>query len=159
MQHINVELTPKYGLMTKHQEKFPVTKKDLNILLRYLFETDEHDYLHERSRFQNAFALCLFSNSGARAGSIVESSSYQGTNECLYYKVSTYISCNIKEKSQIMYWQSIKHLVFNLQWNSDMKIKYWITINPEFLKGHHYDDEVDMWVSHYFLCEIGYWQW
>ena len=80
-------LTPKYGLQTKHREKFPVTRKDLDILLRHLFEKDDHDYIHERARFQDAFALCLFSNSGSRAGAVVESSSYRGTNECLYYRV------------------------------------------------------------------------
>lgn len=78
-----------------------MTNKDLDILLRHLFENDEHDYIHERSRFQDAFALCLFSNSGSRAGSIVESSSYRGTNECLYYKVFIYLSCNIKGKRML----------------------------------------------------------
>lgn len=83
-----------------------MTKKDLDILLRHLFETDDHDYLHECSRFQDAFALCLFSNSGSRAGSIVESSSYRGTNECLYYRVFIYISCNIKENRILTIYQA-----------------------------------------------------
>ncbi|KAF7137127.1 hypothetical protein CNMCM5793_007191 [Aspergillus hiratsukae] len=118
--NIRNELTPKYGLVTKHRDKFPVTRKDLDILLRHLFEDDDHDYVHERARFQDAFSLSLFSGSGARAGAIVESSSYRGTNECLYYK----------------------HLSFNLQWDTKcMEVKYWVTIDPEFLKGHRYDDE------------------
>lgn len=64
-----------------------MTRRDLDILLRQLFEDDGHDYIHERARFQDAFALSLFSGSGARAGAIVESSSYRDTNECLYYRV------------------------------------------------------------------------
>ncbi|KAF4201971.1 hypothetical protein CNMCM8927_000885 [Aspergillus lentulus] len=118
--HIRNELTQKYGLETKHREKFPVTSRDLDILLRHLFEDDDHDYIHERARFQDAFSLSLFSGSGARAGAIVESSSYRDTNECLYYR----------------------HLSFNLQWDSkNMEVKYWVTIDPEFLKGHRYNDE------------------
>ncbi|KAA8649640.1 uncharacterized protein ATNIH1004_002311 [Aspergillus tanneri] len=83
-----------------------------------LFQDDDHDYIHERSRFQDAFALSLFSASGARAGAIVESSSYRNTNECLYYK----------------------HLRFNIQYK-DNKIKRWVTIDPEFVKGLRYSDE------------------
>jgi hypothetical protein len=59
-QHINNELTPKYGLSTKHREKFQVTKVDLDILIKHLYENDQHDYVHERCRFQQAFGLSLF---------------------------------------------------------------------------------------------------
>jgi hypothetical protein len=86
-QHIKNVLTPKYGLSTQHRERFPVTKLDLDILLRHLYEKDDHDYIHERSRFQDAFGLALFASSGARAGAIVESSSYRNSNEALYYEV------------------------------------------------------------------------
>ncbi|KAM0107297.1 hypothetical protein ACP6JB_007115 [Aspergillus fumigatus] len=116
--YIHNELTPKYGLETKHREKFHVTATDLDLLLKRLFQDDDHDYIHERARFQDAFALSLFSGSGARAGAIVESSSYRNTNECLYYK----------------------HLTFNIQYK-DNKIKRWVTIDPEFVKGHRYSDE------------------
>lgn len=39
-------------------------------------------------------ALALFAGSGSRAGAIVELSSYQNTNECLYYKVGAYNVCS-----------------------------------------------------------------
>ena len=64
-----------------------MTAKDIDYLLRHLFENDDHDYLHERMRVQIGSALSLFAGSGARAGAVVESSSYRNTNECLYYKV------------------------------------------------------------------------
>jgi hypothetical protein len=117
-----------------------VTSRDLDILLRHLFEDDDHDYIHERARFQDAFSLSLFSGSGARAGAIVESSSYRDTNECLYYRV-----CPSPYLSESLILISIQHLSFNLQWDSKNKeVKYWVTIDPEFLKGHRYDDEAVM---------------
>jgi hypothetical protein len=59
------------------REVFTVARKDFDLLLRHLFEDDDgHDYIHERTRFQDAFSLSLFSSSKARAGAIVESSSY-----------------------------------------------------------------------------------
>ena len=64
-----------------------MTAKDIDYLLRHLFENDDHDYLHERMRVQIGSALSLFTGSGARAGAVVESSSYRNTNECLFYKV------------------------------------------------------------------------
>ena len=64
-----------------------MTAKDIGYLLRHLFENDDHDYLHERMRVQIGSALSLFAGSGARAGAVVESSSYRNTNECLYYGV------------------------------------------------------------------------
>jgi hypothetical protein len=86
-KYIHNVLTPKYGLETKHREKFHVIATDLDLLLKRLFQDDDHDYIHEQARFQDIFALSLFSASGARAGAIVESSSYRNTNEYLYYKV------------------------------------------------------------------------
>jgi hypothetical protein len=55
--------------------------------MEYLWRSDDHDYPHERYRVQLAFLLVVFSSSGARAGAIVESSGYRGTNEALTYKV------------------------------------------------------------------------
>lgn len=101
-KHIRNVLTPRHKLPTEHREKFQVTAKDIDLLLRRLFQDDDHDYVHERARFQNGFALSLFSGSGARAGSIVESSDYRGTNEALFYEVSRrpcYISKLQKTKS------------------------------------------------------------
>jgi hypothetical protein len=116
-----------------------VTARDLDLLLRHLFEEDDHDYIHERYRFQEAFALSLFSNSAARAGAIVESSAYRGSNECLYYKVCRGNRVALANLYTYLY---LKHLRFNLQWGSDKKIKYWVTIDPEFLKGHRYDEKL-----------------
>lgn len=86
-KYIENVLTPKYNLTVQHREKFPVTNKDLSYLLRHLFEEDDHDYPHELMRIYCAFTLSLFSASGARAGAVVEASSYSGSNESLHYKV------------------------------------------------------------------------
>lgn len=134
-------MTPKYGLETKHREKFHVTATDLDLLLKRLFQDDDHDYIHERARFQDAFALSLFSGSGARAGAIVESSSYRNTNECLYYKVY-WIPTSTDPVREANYLYK-KHLTFNIQYK-DNKIKRWVTIDPEFVKGHRYSDEAVM---------------
>lgn len=88
IKYIDNVLTPKYHLTVQHREKFPVTNKDLSYLLRHLFEEDDHDYPHELMRIYCAFTLSLFSASGARAGAVVEASSYPGSNESLYYRVS-----------------------------------------------------------------------
>lgn len=87
IQYIRTELTPKYGLSTKPRDQFLVTHKDIDYLLHHLFTGDDHDYIHERARVQIGAALSLFAGSGARAGAIVEASSYRGTNECLYFRV------------------------------------------------------------------------
>lgn len=39
------------------REVFTVARKDFDLLLRQLFEDDGHDYIHERTRFQDAFSL------------------------------------------------------------------------------------------------------
>lgn len=85
---IQTELTRKYELPTKPRERSFVTAKDIDYLLRHLFKNDDHDYKHERVRVHTGSALSLFAGSGARAGAVVESSSYPGTNECLYSKVA-----------------------------------------------------------------------
>lgn len=89
IKYIDNVLTPKYNLTVQHREKFLVTKKDLDYLLRHLFEEDNHDYQHEVMRIYCAFTLSLFSASGARAGAVVEASSYPDTNESIYYGVCT----------------------------------------------------------------------
>ena len=55
--------------------------------MAHLWCSDDHEYLHERYRVQLSFLLIVFSATGARAGAIVESSSYRGTNQALAYKV------------------------------------------------------------------------
>ena len=64
-----------------------MTAKDIDYLVRHLFENDDHDYSHEQMRVQIGSALSLFAGSGARAGAVVELSSYHNTNECLSYRV------------------------------------------------------------------------
>lgn len=86
-KYIRTALTTKYGLPTRPRERFLVTAKDIELLLRYLFVNDTHEYVYERARVQTGTGLSLFAGSGVRAGAIVESSSYRGTNECLYYRV------------------------------------------------------------------------
>ena len=70
-------------------------------MLKHLWTADDHEYLHERYRVQLAFMLQLFCYSGARAGAIVESSSYRGTNEAITYKVSKILSKNPKIQQTI----------------------------------------------------------
>ena len=69
-----------------------VTAKDIEYLIRRLFGDDNHDYMHERARAQIGSSLSLFAGSGARAGAIVESSSYRESNEALYYRVGLFIN-------------------------------------------------------------------
>ncbi|KAA8644962.1 uncharacterized protein ATNIH1004_009173 [Aspergillus tanneri] len=122
LDYIRNVLTAKYGLPTKPRERALVTAQDIEYLLRHLFEKDNHDYIHERARVQTGSSLSLFAGSGARAGAIVESSSYRNSNECLYYR----------------------HLTFNLKWSKNGLIKRWVTIDPEFLKGWRYRDDTTL---------------
>jgi hypothetical protein len=87
LKYIRQDLTVKYQMPTKPRERFMVTAKDIDYLLRGLFGDDWHDYKHERARVQTGSALALFAGSGTRAGAVVESSAYLHTNECLYYGV------------------------------------------------------------------------
>ncbi|KAF7590037.1 hypothetical protein BBP40_003426 [Aspergillus hancockii] len=120
LNYIRTVLAERHSLPTKPRERFLVTAKDIDLLLHHLFGEDDHDYVHERARVQTASSLALFSGSAARAGAIVESSSYRKTNECLYYK----------------------HLTFNLKWSGDAGgLKRWVVIDPEFLKGLRYRDD------------------
>ncbi|KAJ5235461.1 uncharacterized protein N7469_004629 [Penicillium citrinum] len=120
LNYIRQDLTVKYKLATKPRERYMVTAKDIDYLLRGLFGDDWHDYRHERARVQTGSALAIFAGSGSRAGAVVESSDYRDTNECLYYR----------------------HLTFNIKWSSkNDEIKRWVTIDPEFLKGKRYKDD------------------
>ncbi|RDL31538.1 Uncharacterized protein BP5553_09747 [Venustampulla echinocandica] len=83
---ISGSLRQKLNLSTKKRDKYLVTQKDLTRLLEYLWCSDDHEYLHERLRVQLTFCLIIFAACGARAGAIVESSSYKGSNEALTYK-------------------------------------------------------------------------
>ncbi|KAJ5813677.1 uncharacterized protein N7503_000427 [Penicillium pulvis] len=123
LNYIRTTSTPKYGLSTKPRERFMVTAKDIEYLLRRLFGDDCHDYIHERARVQTGSALSLFAGSGARAGAVVESSAYRDSNECLYYR----------------------HLSFHLKWSREVgALKRWVTIDPEFLKGWRYRDDATL---------------
>ncbi|KAH2457205.1 hypothetical protein KXW63_002869 [Aspergillus fumigatus] len=123
LNFIKDDLTRKWELPTKPREVFLVTAKDIEYLLRRLFGDDPHDYVHERARVQTGSSLSLFAGSGARAGAIVESSSYRNTNECLYYG----------------------HLSFHIKWSKPAgTVKRWVTIDPEFLKGWRYRDDVTL---------------
>ncbi|KAJ5639155.1 uncharacterized protein N7484_007017 [Penicillium longicatenatum] len=122
LNFIRNDLTKQYGLRTKPRERFPVTAKDIDYLLHYLFNRDYHDFKHERARVQTASSLSLFAGSGSRAGAVVESSSYRNSNECLYYR----------------------HMKFQIKWGNDGELIRWVTIDSEFLKGHRYNDDIDM---------------
>jgi hypothetical protein len=62
--------------------------------MTHLWCFHDHEYLHERYRVQLSFMLILFASCGARAGAIVESSSYRGTNQALAYKVRKILAYN-----------------------------------------------------------------
>ncbi|EER41728.1 conserved hypothetical protein [Histoplasma capsulatum H143] len=80
-------------------------------------------------------------SSAARAGAVVESSSYRNTNECLYYK----------------------HLTFNIKRTSGSEeVIRWVTLDPEFLKGHRYrDDEIlpRTWFNSHPVLGLGFLFW
>ncbi|OBT76035.1 hypothetical protein VF21_03576, partial [Pseudogymnoascus sp. 05NY08] len=83
---ISGSLQQQYNLSTKKWDKYLVTFKDLTRLMTHLWCSHDHEYLHERYRVQLSFILIVFASCGARAGAIVESSSYRGTNQALTYK-------------------------------------------------------------------------
>jgi hypothetical protein len=137
-------LTRKWELPTKPREVFLVTAKDIEYLLRRLFGDDPHDYVHERARVQTGSSLSLFAGSGARAGAIVESSSYRNTNECLYYGVC----CPniLLDPSRPL--TRAQHLSFHIKWSKPAgTVKRWVTIDPEFLKGWRYRDDVTLYAK------------
>ena len=74
-------------LSGRKRAKLLVTSEDVENLMAYLWKHDFHDYKHERMRVQMAFALILFSATGARVGTINESTMYRDSNEALWYKV------------------------------------------------------------------------
>ena len=53
-----------------------MTARDLDLFFRYLFKKDSYNCIYKCYRFQEVFALLLFSNSDTRAGAIVESNIY-----------------------------------------------------------------------------------
>ncbi|KAJ5475418.1 hypothetical protein N7539_007705 [Penicillium diatomitis] len=118
--YIKTTLTSERGLNTKPRQKFQTTGIDILYLLRHLFGYDDHDYVHERARVQFGSLLSLFAGSAQRAGAIIVSSSYRGTNECLFYK----------------------HMTFNIKWNESRdKVVRWVTVRPEFTKGKRYRND------------------
>jgi len=62
------------------RDKVMVIAKDLAVMIHYFIYNDTHNFTHERYRVQLAFLLLLFCGTGARAGVIVESSSYCNSN-------------------------------------------------------------------------------
>ena len=116
-----------------------MTARDLDLFLRYLFEKDSYNYIHKCYRFQEVFAFLLFSNSDTRAGAIVESNIYWDSNKNLYYKIYRQNRVALANLYTYLY---LKYLSFNFQWGSDKKIKYWVTIDPEFLKEYRYDEKL-----------------
>lgn len=110
-----------------------MTAKDIDYLLHHLFDGDCHDFKHERARIQTASSLSLFASSGSRAGAIVESSSYQGSNECLYYKVCMLRGWHHLISILTTFLQDIE---FHIKWaEKEQTLRRWVTIHPRFLKG------------------------
>lgn len=89
IKYIDNFLTPNIILLCSTERNSQLQIKTLtSYLLQHLFEEDDHDYPHELMRIYCAFTLSLFSALEARAGAVVEASSYPGSNESLYYWVS-----------------------------------------------------------------------
>lgn len=126
-----MNLTKNYELCTKSRELFLVTAKDTD---------DSHEYIHERARVQPGSSLSLFAGSGARAGAIVESSAYRKTNQRLYYRVRFHEICY-----RVYIDVVIQQIKFQLKWGEKPKtVKRWVKIEPEFLKGWRFRDDVTL---------------
>jgi hypothetical protein len=55
--------------------------------LTYLWSYDPYEFAHPRCRVQLSLVILILVYTGARPGTIIESSAYRGTNEALKYKV------------------------------------------------------------------------
>lgn len=60
---------------------------DVAWLLTYLWCYDKHQFRHPRYISQISFVVLIIVYTGARPGTIIESSGYRGTNEAMRYEV------------------------------------------------------------------------
>lgn len=61
---------------------------DVTLMLNFLWCYDKYHFRHPRRRPELSLILLFLIYTGARPGSIVKSSAYQGSNDALFYKVS-----------------------------------------------------------------------
>ncbi|KAI9848893.1 MAG: hypothetical protein M1837_006409 [Sclerophora amabilis] len=84
--YIETDLQKQHKLSFAEKDKYFIGPADFDILLNYLWTSDDHDYIHERYRVQLSLLLMIFCYTGARAGSIVESGAYRNSGKALTYK-------------------------------------------------------------------------
>jgi hypothetical protein len=87
-QFMKTELRQR-GLAQIRRQKALADALDVVWLLTYLWCYDKHEFRHPRYRVQLSLISLLIVYTGARGGSIVESSAYRGSNEAMCYKVSS----------------------------------------------------------------------
>lgn len=73
-------------MVRRHKEM--ADQLDAALMLNFLWCYDQYIFRHPRQLVQLSLILLLLIYTGARPGSIVESSAYRGSNEALCYKVS-----------------------------------------------------------------------
>jgi hypothetical protein len=85
------QLTSASTEMRLEREKPIITYIDVLLLIEFLWHQDEYEYYHPRQRAQIIFFIHLDSITGARPGTVIESSAYIGSNDCLKYKVGAIV--------------------------------------------------------------------
>ncbi|KAH8595168.1 hypothetical protein B0O99DRAFT_687011 [Bisporella sp. PMI_857] len=85
LSFIKTELRGK-GLAKVRRQKALADALDIGWLLTYLWCYDIHEFRHPRYRVQLSFMLLLITYTGARPGTIIESSAYRGSNQAMRYK-------------------------------------------------------------------------
>lgn len=85
-QYIHTDLRREGAALLKRKKEM-ADLLDVQWLLTYLWCYDKYQFRHARQRMQLSFLMLLLVYTGSRAGSIVESSSYCGSNEALSYRV------------------------------------------------------------------------
>lgn len=82
------DLKKQLGLSTRARPKPTAVSQDLEVLLGYLWETDQHVYKREFYRVQLALCLLILAYTAARIGAIIVSDAYRDSNQALTYRVS-----------------------------------------------------------------------
>ncbi|OCK73076.1 hypothetical protein K432DRAFT_365291 [Lepidopterella palustris CBS 459.81] len=86
--YINGDLKDEIGLNNEHREHGFLTLRNYEILLKFLWLNDWHDYKHDGVRVRNTAAMHLYAYSSGRIGELVESTSRAGSGTGLHYRVS-----------------------------------------------------------------------
>ena len=79
-------LIPEFGLNETVRFKGNVSSDDVLAILHYHWALCDDFYPDERQRLQHAGMILFCASTTARAGTVVESSGYHGTNEAVQYR-------------------------------------------------------------------------